>query len=84
MRSIDPVGVVDLAGAGMPLADVAALDSATAGLLASVLRPVLSLSSLLMIVRIVLAWYPEVDATKMPWSIAYTPTGRHSCIAQMP
>lgn len=74
---MDLVGIGALSGAGMPITDLAALDSATAGLLAAVLRPVLSLSSLLMIVRIVLTWYPEVDATKLPWSIAYAPTGRH-------
>lgn len=54
--------------------DMAGLNSATAGLISSILRPTLSLSSLLMIVRIVLTWYPEIDATKMPWSVAYTPT----------
>jgi len=58
--------------------DVAAVDPATAGILSAILRPVLSIASLLMIVRIVLTWYPEVDATKMPWAIAYAPTGQSS------
>lgn len=53
------------------LADV---DAATAGLLALVLRPVLSISILLMIVRIVLTWFPEQDSKKFPWVLAYTPT----------
>ena len=57
------------------LYDLADLDAATAGLASTVLRPVLSISSLLMIIRIVLTWYPEIDGTKLPWSIAYTPTG---------
>ena len=53
---------------------VADLDPATAGTIAAVLKPTLSIGSLLMIVRIVMTWYPDVDATKFPWSIAYTPT----------
>lgn len=36
---------------------------------------VLTLASLLMIVRIVMTWYPEIDGKQMPWAIAYTPTG---------
>lgn len=61
------------------VADLADLDPASAGIIAAVLKPTLSIGSLLMIVRIVMTWYPEVDATKFPWSIAYTPTG--TCIA---
>ena len=53
----------------------AGLDSHTAGSLALVLKPALSLASLLMIVRIVMSWYPEIDGKAMPWAIAYTPTG---------
>jgi YggT family protein len=56
------------------IADLADLDPATAGTIAAVLKPTLSIGSLLMIVRIVMTWYPDVDATKFPWSIAYTPT----------
>ena len=63
-----------VAAASQAVFDLAGLDSATAGTLSAVLKPVLSLASLLMIVRIIMTWYPEVDATKMPWSIAYTPT----------
>jgi YggT family protein len=40
--------------------EVADLDSNTAGLLATLLRPVLAITTLLMIVRIVLTWYPQV------------------------
>lgn len=57
------------------VADLAALDSASAAALASVLRPLLSLSSLLMIVRVVLSWYPEIDGNAFPWLLAYKPTG---------
>lgn len=55
--------------------ELAALDSKTAGSLSLVLKPVLSIASLLMIVRIVMSWYPELDGKVLPWSIAYTPTG---------
>lgn len=54
--------------------ELAALDSKTAGALSAVLRPLLSLGSLLMIVRIVMTWYPELNGTKLPWAIAYAPT----------
>ncbi len=63
------------AAAAQAVYELAALDSATAGTLAAVLKPALSLASLLMIVRIVMSWYPEIDGKQMPWSIAYTPTG---------
>lgn len=63
------------AAAAQVVYELAALDSATAGTLAAVLKPALSLASLLMIVRIVMSWYPEIDGKQMPWSIAYTPTG---------
>lgn len=55
--------------------ELAELDSKTAGTLSAVLKPLLSLASVLMIVRIVMSWYPEIDGKAMPWSIAYTPTG---------
>lgn len=54
--------------------DVAELDSATAATLSLILKPTLSLYSLLMIVRIVMTWYPEVDGKTFPWSIAYKST----------
>jgi len=45
-----------LAQAAFELADI---DARTAGTIATVLRPVLSVGILLMIVRIVLSWYPQ-------------------------
>lgn len=42
--------------------ELADIDAKTAGTLAAVLRPVLSVGILLMIVRIVLSWYPQVSA----------------------
>lgn len=57
------------------LADLALLDAQSAGVLSTILKPALSLASLLMIVRIVMSWYPELDGKQMPWAIAYTPTG---------
>ncbi|KAI3435001.1 hypothetical protein D9Q98_003053 [Chlorella vulgaris] len=62
------------AAAAQAVYELAALDSKTAGSLSLVLKPVLSIASLLMIVRIVMSWYPELDGKVLPWSIAYTPT----------
>ncbi len=42
------------------LYQLADIDKQTAGRIAFVLQPVLSVSTLLMIVRIVLSWYPQV------------------------
>ena len=42
------------------LYQLADIDKQTAGTIAFVLQPVLSISTLLMIVRIVLSWYPQV------------------------
>ena len=38
------------------------------------LRPTLAAGSLLMIVRIVLTWFPEEKGKEAPWSIAVAPT----------
>ena len=54
--------------------DIAVLHSSTASIISGILKPVLSISSLLMIVRIVMTWYPEIEVSKLPWSVAYTPT----------
>jgi len=35
---------------------------------------VVSVYSLFFIARIVMTWYPEIDGTKAPWSLAYNPT----------
>ena len=56
------------------LLTLASIDGRTAGQLAVVLGPLLSGFSLLMIVRIVLSWYPQIDGKKLPWSIAVAPT----------
>ena len=45
------------------LGDLADIDANTAKLLATVLQPFLSISILLMIIRIVLSWYPQVRLT---------------------
>lgn len=50
------------------------MDPATAVALATFLRPILAVGSLLMIVRIVMSWFPEVKDTAMPWAIAFYPT----------
>lgn len=46
--------------------DVADIDARTAGLLAAVLQPFLSIGILLMIIRIVLSWYPQVSMLSSP------------------
>ena len=53
---------------------LADIDAKTAGTIAKFLGPVLALSTLLMIVRIVLSWYPQLDGKKLPWAIAVRPT----------
>lgn len=76
-NALDPASLVDTATTTThAVYELAAFDSATAGTLNLILRPVLSLSSLLMIVRIVMTWYPEVDGESMPWLIAVKPTGQ--------
>uniref|UniRef100_A0A061RYK5 YggT family protein n=1 Tax=Tetraselmis sp. GSL018 TaxID=582737 RepID=A0A061RYK5_9CHLO len=46
----------------------------TAGAIASVLGPFFSISTILMILRIVTTWYPEIDGSKLPWSAVFFPT----------
>jgi YggT family protein len=60
---------------GPVVGDISELDSATAGSLALILKPIFSIYSLLMIVRIVMTWYPEINGKEFPWSIAYNSTG---------
>ena len=50
------------------------MDAKTAGQVAAVLSPVLTLTILLMICRIPLSWYPNLNVKKLPWSIAVAPT----------
>jgi YggT family protein len=39
-----------------------------------VLGPFLAVMTLLFIIRIVLTWYPQVDSTKLPFSVVVLPT----------
>ena len=50
------------------------MDAKTASLVASILAPVLTISILLMICRIPLSWYPNLNVKKLPWVIAVAPT----------
>jgi hypothetical protein len=50
-------------------------DAPVAAAVSTVLKPVLTIGSVLMIVRIVMTWYPEINENEFPWSIAYKPTG---------
>lgn len=56
------------------LYDLAGVDAQTAGLLKTILGPLCAVGQILMIVRIVLTWYPEIDQEKMPWLVACAPT----------
>ena len=42
--------------------------------LAAFLRPALFVGQSLMLLRIVLSWFPEVKETEVPWVFAYVPT----------
>ncbi len=76
-NALDPASLVDTATTTtQAVYELAGLNSATAGTFNLILRPVLSIASLLMIVRIVMTWYPEVDGESMPWLIAVKPTGK--------
>ena len=50
------------------------LDASSAATAAFVMRPALAVGSLLMIVRIVLTWFPETKSKEFPWSIFYFTT----------
>jgi YggT family protein len=59
------------------VAEVAALsfDAGQARLLATILKPTLTVVQLFFIVRIVMSWDPEYNTDKkLPWSIFYKPT----------
>jgi YggT family protein len=53
---------------------LAEMDSTTAQTLIYVLKPTLSVYTLLMIVRIVMTWSPEISGEAFPWSVAYKTT----------
>ena len=56
------------------LYELADVDAKTAATVASLLGPVLNLGQLLMIARIVLSWYPNINYGKLPWVLAVRPT----------
>lgn len=56
------------------LYELADIDGKTAATIASLLGPVLNIGQLLMIVRIVLSWYPNINYGKLPWVLAVRPT----------
>jgi YggT family protein len=58
----------------MALYELADIDAKTAGAIARVVQPLLAVAQLLLIVRIVLSWYPQVNGKKLPWSAAVKPT----------
>ena len=59
----------------IPVDTAQALDAASfASPLSTALRPVLFLGQSLMLLRIVLSWFPEVKETEVPWLFAYLPT----------
>ncbi|KAL0055529.1 hypothetical protein WJX82_001533 [Trebouxia sp. C0006] len=56
------------------LYELADIDAKTAATIASLLGPVLNIGQLLMIARIVLSWYPNINYGKLPWVLAVRPT----------
>ena len=50
------------------------IDPQTAGLIASILGPALTLTILLFIFRIPMSWYPNINFGKFPWSLVVAPT----------
>ncbi|KAK9805024.1 hypothetical protein WJX73_003890 [Symbiochloris irregularis] len=55
-------------------ASILKISPGQAKLLATVLQPTLSLYIFLLLVRIVMTWYPNVKPNKLPWVAAYRPT----------
>ena len=53
---------------------VAGLDSSSAQTLIYILKPSLTVYTLLMIVRIVMTWSPELSGEDFPWSVAFKST----------
>lgn len=53
---------------------IASSDVQAAGAAKAIFGPLCSVGQLLMIVRIVLTWYPEIDQEKFPWFVACAPT----------
>lgn len=56
------------------LGEVAALDAGAARIAEQILRPLLTLGTILYIVRIPMTWYPNIKGEELPWAIAYYPT----------
>lgn len=56
------------------LYELADIDAKTAATIASLLGPLLNVGQLLMIARIVLSWYPNINYGKLPWVLAVRPT----------
>lgn len=74
VRALPVESLSDAAASTQLVCELAGIDGPTAGLIAVVLRPALTITMILMVVRIVLSWFPEEDAKKFPWVLAYTPT----------
>ena len=53
---------------------IAGLDSSSAQTLIYILKPSLTVYTLLMIVRIVMTWSPELSGEDFPWSVAFKST----------
>merc|ERR1712118_237403 len=52
----------------------AGVDVNTVAIIRLIAQPIFGTLSLLMIVRIIMTWYPQIDGEKFPWSVAYKPT----------
>lgn len=56
------------------IATVGDLTPETAASLSAVLGPLFAVGTLLMVIRIVTTWYPQIDGSKLPWAAVFLPT----------
>eukprot|EP00873_Tetraselmis_striata_P010050 jgi/Tetstr1/430314/TSEL_020139.t1 len=63
-------------GAATPslIATVADLTPENAATISAILGPLFAVGTLLMVVRIVTTWYPQIDGSKLPWAAVFLPT----------
>jgi YggT family protein len=71
-----PDALSGLASGELPslVATVADISPETAGTIAAVLGPVFAVGTLLMVIRIVTTWYPQIEGGKLPWVLVFLPT----------
>jgi len=68
------VAMAVVACMGAAPAHAGGLDGQQARALKDVLQPLVSLLTVLYIVRIPMTWFPAIDFSKLPWAIIWAPT----------